>query len=84
MDIFCSIIHLKKIFPVGKHVYYVTVTAGKGFVEAVKQKTDTELDEEVRLESEPVQEDPTLKPFVGFSAEQDCEVLMKAMKGFGK
>ncbi|PVD37280.1 hypothetical protein C0Q70_04277 [Pomacea canaliculata] len=39
--------------------------SGKGFVEAVKQKTDTELDEG------------------GFSAEQDCEVLMKAMKGFG-
>ncbi|KAK6181663.1 hypothetical protein SNE40_009474 [Patella caerulea] len=57
--------------------------SGKGFVEAVKSKTDEQLDEEVRLETEPVQEDPTLKPFDGFNAETDCEVLRKAMKGFG-
>lgn len=29
--------------------------AGKGFVEAVKNKTEEELDEEVRMESEDVQ-----------------------------
>jgi hypothetical protein len=60
------------------------VAAGKGFVEAVKVKTEEQLDEDVRMESEPVQEDPTLKPFDGFNAETDCGVLMKAMKGFGK
>lgn len=57
--------------------------SGKGFVEAVKVKTEEQLDEDVKLESEPVKEDPTLQPFNGFNAEQDCEVLMKAMKGFG-
>lgn len=57
--------------------------SGKGFVEAVKAKTEEQLDEDIRLESEPVQEDPTVKPFQGFNAEQDCEVLRKAMQGFG-
>ncbi|KAK7092446.1 annexin A6-like [Littorina saxatilis] len=57
--------------------------SGQGFVEAVKLKTEEELDEEVRLESEAVKEDPTLLPFEGFNPEQDCEVLKKAMKGFG-
>ena len=53
-------------------------------MEAVKAKTEEELDEEVKMESEPVQEDPTLVPFEPFNAEQDCETLRKAMKGFGK
>ncbi|XP_076456172.1 annexin A6-like [Babylonia areolata] len=57
--------------------------SGDAFVEAVKAKTEEELDEDVRMESEPVQEDPTLVPFEGFNAEQDCEALKKAMKGFG-
>lgn len=59
------------------------VIAGKAFVETVKQKTEAQLDEDVKLESEPSKEDPTLKPYAGFNAEQDCEVLMKAMKGLG-
>lgn len=58
--------------------------AGKGFVQAVKNKTDEQLDEDVKLESEPVQEDPTLTPAEPFNAESDAEVLRKAMKGFGK
>ncbi|GFN89710.1 Annexin [Plakobranchus ocellatus] len=57
--------------------------SGKAFVEDVKLKTDQELDEDVKLENEPKQEDPTLVPFEGFNAEADCEVLRKAMKGFG-
>ena len=31
------------------------VTAGKGFVEAVKNKTEEELDEEVKMETENIQ-----------------------------
>ncbi|XP_035825822.1 annexin A4, partial [Aplysia californica] len=58
-------------------------TSGKAFVESVKYKTDEQLDEDVKMENEPKQEDPTLVPFEGFNAEQDCEVLRKAMKGFG-
>lgn len=57
--------------------------SGKAFVEDVKHKTDEQLDEDVKLENEPKQEDPTLVPFEGFNAEADCEVLRKAMKGFG-
>ncbi|XP_062599097.1 annexin A6-like [Saccostrea cucullata] len=57
--------------------------SGKGFVEAVKNKTEEELDEEVRMESEEVQEDPTVKPAENFNAESDAEALRKAMKGFG-
>ncbi|KAL8616420.1 hypothetical protein ACOMHN_041023 [Nucella lapillus] len=57
--------------------------SGEAFVEAVKAKTEEELDEDVKLESEPVQEDPTLVPYEAFNAEQDCEALKKAMKGFG-
>lgn len=34
-------------------------SAGKGFVEAVKNKTEEELDEEVRMESEAVQVKPS-------------------------
>ncbi|GFR74439.1 annexin [Elysia marginata] len=56
--------------------------SGKAFVEDVKHKTDEQLDEDVKLENEPKQEDPTLVPFEGFNAEADCEVLKKAMKGF--
>lgn len=33
---------------------FIVVSAGKGFVEAVKNKTEEELDEEVRMESEDV------------------------------
>ncbi|BFZ22448.1 hypothetical protein BsWGS_25488 [Bradybaena similaris] len=57
--------------------------SGKAFVESVKYKTDEQLDTEVKLENEPKQETPTLKPFVGFNPQQDCEVLRKAMKGLG-
>ncbi|XP_033733244.1 annexin A6-like [Pecten maximus] len=57
--------------------------SGKGFVEAVKYKTEEELDEQVRMETENIQEDPTLKPAENFNAENDAEVLKKAMKGFG-
>lgn len=57
--------------------------SGKGFVEAVKNKTEEELDEEVRMESEDVKEDPTVKPAENFNAESDAEALRKAMKGFG-
>ncbi|XP_048237869.1 annexin A6-like isoform X1 [Haliotis rufescens] len=60
-----------------------SVQSGKGFVEAVKNKTEEELDEEVRLETEKVEADPTVTPFEGFNAEQDAEALRKAMKGFG-
>lgn len=58
-------------------------TAGKAFVESVKYKTDQQLDEDVKLENEPKKEDPTLLPYASFNAEQDCAVLMKAMKGLG-
>ncbi|KAH9498198.1 Annexin A6 [Bulinus truncatus] len=57
--------------------------SGKAYVESVKNKTDEQLDEEVKLENEPKKEDPTLIPFSGFNPEQDCEVLRKAMKGLG-
>ncbi|XP_063424971.1 annexin A6-like isoform X1 [Mytilus trossulus] len=57
--------------------------SGKAFVEAVKNKTEEELDEEVKMESEDVQEDPTVKAAENFNAENDVEVLRKAMKGFG-
>ncbi|KAL5010563.1 hypothetical protein ScPMuIL_012868 [Solemya velum] len=57
--------------------------SGKGFVEATKMKTEEELDEEVRMESETLKEDPTVTPAENFSAEQDAEALKKAMKGFG-
>ncbi|XP_052806894.1 annexin A6-like [Mya arenaria] len=57
--------------------------SGQGFVEAVKQKTEEELDEDIRMESEPPQEDPTLVPAENFNAETDCDVLKKAMKGWG-
>ena len=32
---------------------YLKILAGKGFVESVKNKTDEQLDEEVKLENEP-------------------------------
>ena len=50
----------------------------------MKNKTEEELDEAVKMESEPVQEDPTLVPAENFNAETDAEALRKAMKGFGK
>jgi hypothetical protein len=31
-----------------------------------------------------VQEDPTLRPVKNFNAENDANILRKAMKGFGK
>ncbi|KAJ8307174.1 hypothetical protein KUTeg_015258 [Tegillarca granosa] len=57
--------------------------SGKAFVEAVKNKTEEELDEEVRMETENIQEDPTMTPYENFNAEEDAEALRKAMKGFG-
>ncbi|KAK3592742.1 hypothetical protein CHS0354_016498 [Potamilus streckersoni] len=57
--------------------------SGKAFVEAVKAKTDEQLDEDVRMETENIKEDPTVKPADSFNAEQDAEALRKAMKGWG-
>ena len=59
------------------------ITAGRGYVETVKAKTDEQLDEAVRLETEAVEESPTVLPFENFSAEEDCNALRKAMKGLG-
>jgi len=49
----------------------------------VKYKTDEQLDEDVKMENEAKQEDPTLLPAENFNAEEDSNVLQKAMKGFG-
>ncbi|KAK3604065.1 hypothetical protein CHS0354_004728 [Potamilus streckersoni] len=58
--------------------------AGKAYVEALKAKTDEELDEEVRMETENIQEDPTVKPVENFNAKDDAETLKKAIKGWSK
>ncbi|KAK3604064.1 hypothetical protein CHS0354_004727 [Potamilus streckersoni] len=56
--------------------------SGKAYVEALKAKTDEELDEEVRMETENIQEDPTVKPVENFNAKDDAETLKKAIKGW--
>lgn len=47
-------IYLKSVH-VKRSLSLLLYAAGKGFVEAVKNKTEEELDEEVRMESEDVQ-----------------------------
>ncbi|GAB1606567.1 annexin A6-like [Argonauta hians] len=61
----------------------LNVTGGKGLVQSVQNKNVQELDEEVKLESEDVQEDPTVFPSQSFDPEDDATILKKAMKGFG-